>query len=267
MKTMSRLAVLAAVFLCATAVADEHAGPSGGEGAAHAHEGHGGGPDAPPEAQAAPSPAEVLRDFSYTMGYNLGARLRSDIGSVDGDAFVEGFRAASGGQPPRIDESAMQEAVMAFQAQRQVAQEEARQQQAQRNAADGQAFLEQNRKRRGVKVLPSGLQYEVIRKGTGTSPSQDDLVSAHYRGTLPDGTVFDASEAEPVTFALSQVIKGWQEGVGRMNRGAKYRLYVPSDLAYGEQGAGDVIGPNQVLVFEVELVDFTPGPVPVPQDE
>lgn len=258
MKSSLPLAAIAVFALSSTvSFADEHGDHDGHDHAVH---------EGAAEPQAL-SPADVLRDFSYTMGYNMAARLRGDLGSVDGESFIEGFRAALAGQTARLDENGMQEAVMAFQAQRQAAVEEARQAQASRNAAEGQAFLDKNRKRRGVKVLPSGLQYEVLQKGKGAGPARDDLVSAHYRGTLPDGTVFDASEGEPVTFGLSQVIRGWQEGVALMNRGAKFRLYVPAGLAYGERGAGDVIGPNQVLVFDVELVDFTPGPVAVPQDE
>lgn len=214
-----------------------------------------------------PAPADVASDFGYTMGYSMGGRIKADLGTLDTDAFVEGFRAALAGDAPRLDELRMQEAVAAFQAQRMAEAQAEQQELAAGNAAAGKAFLDKNKKRKGVKTLASGLQYEVLKKGKGASPKLDDMVFANYRGTLPDGTEFDASEGEPVSFPLARVIRGWQEGVALMNKGAKYRLYVPADLAYGEQGAGDVIGPNQVLVFDVELVDFTPAPQQLPADE
>lgn len=221
--------------------------------------------DAVPATES--TPGDVASDFSYTMGYSMGGRIKADLGTLDGDAFVEGFRSALAGDAARLDESRMQEVVAAFQAQRMAEAQAERQQLAARNAADGKAFMDKNRKRKGVKTLASGLQYEVLKKGAGASPQLDDMVFANYRGTLPDGTEFDASGDEPVSFPLARVIRGWQEGVALMNKGAKYRLYVPADLAYGEQGAGEVIGPNQALVFDVELVDFTPAPQQLSPDD
>ena len=124
------------------------------------------------------------------------------------------------------------------------------------NAEAGAAFLAENAQREGVVVTESGLQYEVVTAGEGQSPSPEDQVEVHYRGTLIDGTVFDSSydRGQTVTFGVTQVIPGWTEALQLMKEGAKYNLYIPSELAYGAGGAGQVIGPNSTLIFEVELI-------------
>ena len=123
---------------------------------------------------------------------------------------------------------------------------------------EGKAFLAENAKRDEVTVLPSGLQYEVISEGHGPIPKADDTVTTHYHGTLPDGTVFDSSvqRGQPASFPVSGVIKGWVEALQLMPTGSKWRLYIPSELAYGAQGAGKDIGPHQALVFDIELLDI-----------
>jgi len=120
----------------------------------------------------------------------------------------------------------------------------------------GQQFLQENAKKEGVKTTASGLQYEVLTPGTGKSPKATDVVLVHYKGTLLDGTEFDSSykRGEPIEFPLNQVIKGWTEGVQLMKEGAKYRFYIPSNLAYGSRGAGGAIGPDETLIFDVELL-------------
>lgn len=120
----------------------------------------------------------------------------------------------------------------------------------------GQQFLQENAKKDGVKTTASGLQYEVLTPGTGKSPKATDTVLVHYKGTLLDGTEFDSSykRGEPIEFPLNQVIKGWTEGVQLMKEGAKYRFYIPSNLAYGSRGAGGAIGPDETLIFDVELL-------------
>jgi FKBP-type peptidyl-prolyl cis-trans isomerase FklB len=125
-----------------------------------------------------------------------------------------------------------------------------------KNKADGEKFLAENAKKEGVKVLPSGLQYKEITPGTGKSPKTADTVTTHYKGTLIDGTEFDSSykRGQPATFPVSGVIPGWTEALQLMKEGAKWQLFVPPDLAYGERGAGQVIGPNATLIFEVELL-------------
>ena len=123
--------------------------------------------------------------------------------------------------------------------------------------AVGKAFLEENKKRDGVVTLPSGLQYEVIKAGTGKKPKLTSRVRCHYEGTLIDGTLFDSSikRGQPAVFGVNQVIKGWTEALQLMGEGAKWKLYIPSDLGYGAQGAGEMIPPYSTLIFEVELID------------
>jgi FKBP-type peptidyl-prolyl cis-trans isomerase len=129
-----------------------------------------------------------------------------------------------------------------------------------KNKTDGENFLTENGKKQGVITLSSGLQYEVIKEGSGTKATQQDRVLAHYTGTLIDGTTFDSSrdKDKPAEFSLSQVIPGWQEGICLMNKGAHYKLYIPWYLAYGEQGVGNLIPPYTTLVFDVELIDILP---------
>jgi FKBP-type peptidyl-prolyl cis-trans isomerase len=128
----------------------------------------------------------------------------------------------------------------------------------QRSLEEGNAFLEQNSKREGVQTTPSGLQYEVLEQGTGSKPSADDQVRVHYTGSLMDGTVFDSSveRGEPAVFGVTQVIPGWTEALQLMPAGSKWKIYLPSELAYGARGAGADIGPNSVLIFEVELLEI-----------
>ena len=153
------------------------------------------------------------------------------------------------------------EVIMVFQKELQETQKSKIMEKAGENKAAGMAFLEENKKNKDVKVTASGLQYKVIRAGEGPNPGATDMVTVHYRGKLIDGTTFDASydRGEPVEFGLNQVIPGWTEGLQLMNAGSKYEFYIPSELAYGDQGAGEVIPAGAVLVFEVELLSFKPG--------
>jgi FKBP-type peptidyl-prolyl cis-trans isomerase len=138
---------------------------------------------------------------------------------------------------------------------------ELRQQKAQGNLEKGQAFLEENKTLSGVIELESGLQYKVIEEGTGRSPKENDRVKVHYTGKLLSGEVFDSSldRGQPAEFALKGVIKGWTEGLQHMKEGGKYELYIPADLAYGQRGGGQTIGPNETLIFEVELLEVIPA--------
>lgn len=229
---------------------------------------------APAADAAVPAPAPVGDDawrIGYTLGFSLGQRMGNDITDLDTSAFHEGFDAAFAHQPGKLSPDEMQAAFQLFQEQRVAQMQAAREKLLADNLMAATAFLAENGKRKGVKKTKSGLQYEVLAKGKGKSPQPTDLVTAHYRGTLPNGTEFDSTVGgEPVEFPLDRVIAGWQEGVRLMNKGAKYKFYLPPNLAYGEPGAGegDVIGPNQALVFEVELISFrAPPPVEMPPAE
>ncbi|MFZ5723569.1 MAG: FKBP-type peptidyl-prolyl cis-trans isomerase [Pseudomonadota bacterium] len=220
-----------------------------------------GDPAVPPPAAAAGG-NDGWR-IGYTLGYSLGQRMSADIADLDTAAFNEGFSEAFARKPGKMSQEEMRQAFEQFQERRIAQLQAARQKLLADNQAKSDAFMKSNGKRKGVKTLKSGLQYEILTKGKGPTPAAGDFVTAHYRGTLPDGTEFDTTAGgEPVEFPLDRVIVGWQEGVRLMSKGAKYKLFVPPELGYGETGAGegDVIGPNQALIFEVELIDFRAPP-------
>jgi FKBP-type peptidyl-prolyl cis-trans isomerase len=184
--------------------------------------------------------------------------MANDGMTVDVDAFAAGLRDAMTNSPQRLSDEEIQAEMMAFQERINAERESVTSALAEANAAAGTAFLLENSTREGVVTTESGLQYQVIEAGTGATPGADDSVEVHYRGTLMDGTEFDSSYArgEPVTFGVGQVISGWTEALQLMQVGAKYKLFIPSELAYGAGGAGERIGPNAALVFEVELLDI-----------
>ena len=190
---------------------------------------------------------------SYGIGRQLGGQLRDNPPpGVNLDAILAGLTDAFTGQESRVGE---EELNASFKVIRDLMQVEA-QEKAKAAAAAGVAFLEENAKRDGITVLASGLQYEVLTAGDGAKPSREDSVRTHYHGTLIDGTVFDSSynRGQPAEFPVAGVIAGWTEALQLMNAGSKWRLYVPSELAYGAQGVGS-IPPHSVLVFDVELLD------------
>lgn len=191
--------------------------------------------------------------FSYTMGYQMGLSLQQSGTELDEDILVQALRDALGGVDPKMSRNEMDQAI----ADQRAALEEERQEQAAANQERSRKFLEENQARDGVQVTDSGLQYEVLEEGEGAQPTESDTVVVHYEGSLMDGTVFDSSyeRDNPASLPLNGVISGWQEGLQLMSEGAKYKLYVPAELAYGEEGAGNRIGPNEALVFEVELLE------------
>lgn len=215
------------------------------------------------QQQSPPEPAAVALDtpeqrLSYGVALGLGRNMANDGMTIDVDAFAAGLRDALSGAAQKLSDEDIQAEMVAFQ-QRIDAEREANSQAlGQANAAAAAVFLTENGAREGVLTTPSGLQYEVLEAGAGASPGADDRVQVHYRGTLLDGTEFDSSYArgEPVVFGVGQVISGWTEALQLMQVGAKYKLFIPSDLAYGAGGAGDLIGPNAALIFEVELLDI-----------
>ena len=191
---------------------------------------------------------------SYIIGMDIGMNLKKQAIDIDSNILVRGMKDALSGAKPLLTEQEIQEAMVAFQKEMMAKQSEV----AKKNKAEGEAFLAENKKKEGVKTLPSGLQYKVIKAGTGKKPKSTDTVTANYRGTLINGTEFDSSykRGQPASFPVSGVIPGWTEALQLMEVGAKWQLFIPSNLAYGEQGAGRDIGPNSTLIFEVELVSI-----------
>lgn len=188
-------------------------------------------------------------DASYCLGWDIAGNLRSNgIDHLDLEAFSAGLKAQLNGEKSAFTDAEIQSVLNAFFGQIQ-------QQNATKNLSDGKAFLEENASRPEVTVLPSGLQYEVLAEGSGKQPSITDHVTTHYHGTLIDGTVFDSSvhRGEPASFPVNGVIQGWVEALQLMKEGSKWRLYVPSDLAYGSQAAGSIT-PHSTLIFDVELL-------------
>lgn len=197
---------------------------------------------------------------SYALGLNIGQQLR-DMG-LKGSLVAEDFAAAVddvvNGKPLKVDLAEANVILNQFFAQLEERQRAAAAEAGKAAKVDGEKFLADNAKKTGVKVTKSGLQYEVLVEGNGKQPKASDTVRCHYHGTLIDGTVFDSSyqRNEPCDFGLNQVISGWTEGVQLMKEGAKYRFYIPYNLAYGERGAGASIPPFSALIFDVELLQI-----------
>ena len=206
-----------------------------------------------PEPMTLDTPEKRL---SYGIALRMGERMAADGMTMDVDAYAMGMRDAFDGAEPRLSEEEITAEMMAFQEKMQAERDGEQATVAAGNSEAGAAFLAENAQRDGVTVTESGLQYEVVVAGSGASPGVDDQVEVHYRGTLIDGTVFDSSydRGQTVTFGVTQVIAGWTEALQLMQEGATYKLYIPSDLAYGAGGAGQIIGPNATLIFDVELV-------------
>jgi len=190
--------------------------------------------------------------ISYALGMSIGHNLRgSGIEKLNVEDFTKAVQAALGnGKFEMTIEEAQQVITNYF--------EEVQTEKSEENITAGKKFLEENKKNANVVELPSGLQYTILKEGDGAKPSATDTVSCHYHGTLIDGTVFDSSvqRGTPASFGVNQVIKGWVEALQLMPVGSKWRLFIPSDLAYGAQGAGKHIGPHTALVFDVELLEI-----------
>ena len=195
---------------------------------------------------------------SYAIGLNVGKGLHRDGIDVDPNVILQGLKdGLSGGQAKMTDEQA-QAVIMQLQNQMRQKAETQRAQAEQTNKKEGDEFLAANKTKPGVVALPSGLQYKVLKEGTGPKPAATDSVKCNYRGTFINGTEFDSSDKHggPATFPVNRVIKGWTEALQLMPVGSKWQLFVPSDLAYGARGAGADIGPNETLIFEVELLSI-----------
>jgi len=206
---------------------------------------------------AAPAPLKTQKEkVSYCIGLNIGKGMKAQQFDLDPDILVRGIKDALSGATPALTDDQIRAVLTAFEQDARSRHESRLKAAADKNQADGKAFLAANGAKADVKTTPSGLQYKILKAGTGPRPKATDTVVTHYRGTLLDGTEFDSSHkrGEPAEFPVNGVIRGWTEALQLMKVGAKWQLVVPSDLAYGPRGAGRRIGPNATLIFEVELL-------------
>lgn len=204
----------------------------------------------PPPIPAQDVPLTPRQKASYAIGVSVFSNLKGQsLGDIDIDLLAEAMKDVKAGKKLKVEVAEAQGAITEYQKTQAAVTKK-------KEEAAGKAFLTKNATKEGVKTTASGLQYEVLTPGTGNKPVASDKVTVHYKGMLLDGKVFDSSykRNEPTTFGLSQVIKGWTEGLQLMNEGAKYRFFIPSDLAYGARGAGADIPPHSTLIFEVELI-------------
>lgn len=205
-----------------------------------------------PATILAKEPQTDKEKLSYTFGYRAGEDIKKSGLQIDIDSFAQAIKDVLSDSSLKLSVDQMQgiwnNYVNGLKQERLAA--------ADKNLKAGQQFMAANKTRSGIKETKSGLQYKVLRKGTGAQPKPNGSVTVHYRGTLIDGKEFDSSyrRGEPISFPLSGVIKGWQEALGMMHEGGKWEIYVPPQLAYGTQGAGAIIGPNETLIFDIELL-------------
>ena len=196
--------------------------------------------------------------ISYALGMDVGTNLKETGMTLSMEQLYRGLVAAmDSAKTSEINDSTRQALIRNFQQEIQEKKQQEREQKAALALEEGRLFLEENGKKEGVVTQPSGLQYKIIRPGTGPQPEATSTVVVHYEGRLIDDTIFDSSykRGEPLDLPLNRVIAGWTEGIQLMKTGAKWQLFIPSDLGYGPNGAGNQIGPNQVLIFDVELLE------------
>ncbi|MFW2368939.1 MAG: FKBP-type peptidyl-prolyl cis-trans isomerase [Desulforhopalus sp.] len=207
-------------------------------------------------------PESFEQKLSYSMGFEVGNYFKSAGGDIQKEFLLIGIEDAFKGAAPKLSKEEMVAVQKEFAEKMQAQQLAKMEEMKAKNKADGVAYLEENMKKEGVTVTESGLQYEVLKKGEGELAKPEDTVKVEYLGTLVNGTEFDstAKHGEPAEFQVGQVIKGWSEALQLMNVGSKLRLVIPSELAYGENGAAPMIEPNSVLVFEVELLSIVAQP-------
>jgi len=193
-----------------------------------------------------------MDSVSYSLGLNVAKNVQAQgLEEINIDALIKAFNDVYDGNDPMLNEMEAGQCLQSYFQRAQLAQTSA-------SKEAGETFLAQNKTKDGVVTTESGLQYEIITEGSGEKPGLEDKVTTHYHGTLMDGTVFDSSvdRGEPVSFPVNGVIPGWTEALQLMSIGSKWKLYIPSELAYGERGAGGAIGPNEALIFEVELISI-----------
>ncbi|MDD6211435.1 MAG: FKBP-type peptidyl-prolyl cis-trans isomerase [Bacteroidales bacterium] len=193
-----------------------------------------------------------MNKISYALGLSIGNNFKSSgINDLELSDFTEGVKDILENKDPKISYDEAKKVINDFFMKLQ-------EEKLELNKKAGEEFLTINKGKAGVITLPSGLQYEVLKTGEGNKPKATDKVRCHYHGTLINGTIFDSSieRGEPAVFGVNQVIAGWTEALQLMNEGSKWRLFIPSNLAYGERGAGEVIEPNSTLIFDVELIEI-----------
>ena len=214
--------------------------------------------DVKPAAPASFVPKSDLEKSSYAIGADIGRNFKSREMELDPVALAEGLKAALAGEKLTMTEDEMRQQLAQLRTRMRAKRRPPDSEAGAKNAKEGKAFLAENAKKDGVTTLPSGLQYKIIKKGTGASPKLTDRVLTHYRGTLLDGTEFDSSYkgGKPVPLTVNRVIKGWTEALQLMKVGSKWQLFIPGALAYGASGTRGPIGPNATLIFEVELLSI-----------
>src|SRR6266567_3033044 len=214
--------------------------------------------------EKSPQLKDQKEKVSYAIGMNIGANLSRQKVDINPDLLAAGIKDAIAGKA-QLTQDQVKDVMTQFEKDMEQKQKAA----GEKNKADGAKFLEENKKKPGVKTTASGLEYKVEKEGTGPQPKPTDMVSVNYRGTLIDGTEFDSSykRGQPATFPVNGVIKGWTEALQLMPVGSKWQLFVPSELAYGDRGAGADIKPGATLIFEVELLSIQPKVQPTTQPE
>ena len=259
------LSALTASILLLANVAAQQSSPSAAKPASTAQTGSStSGSTTKPHTTTASKPATAptlttQRDkLSYAIGMNIGAGMKKDGVDVDPSILEQGLKDALTGKKPLMTEAEAQTVMTEFRTEMIKKKQEEVQRVGEANKQAGQQFLATNKTKEGVVTLPDGLQYKILKEGTGPKPTATDTVTVNYRGTLINGTEFDSSykRNEPQTLGVNQVIKGWTEALQLMPVGSKWQLFIPSDLAYGERSPGPEIGPNSTLIFDVELVSI-----------
>ena len=212
-------------------------------------------------AENRPALKDTKDKVSYSIGLDIGTTFKKQKMEINSDVLAAGVKDGLSGANPLLTPDEVRAVMTAFSNDMREKAATASKEAGEKNTKEGEKFLAENKTKPGVKTTASGLQYLVEKEGSGTTPKETDTVVVNYRGTMIDGTEFDSSykRGEPATFPVNRVIKGWTEALQLMKPGGKYKLFIPSNLAYGPGGAGGDIGPNATLIFEVELLSAKPG--------